>query len=231
MAAHQEIVGQRFGRLLVIAVDLESSARTRRVHCRCDCGNDSVHRVISLTRGKTRSCGCLLAEAREARRLARGTKRPEVGGALNGSFRHGMARTAQYKRWASMIDRCTNPNNPMYPHYGGRGITICERWRHDFMAFHEDMGPCPPGLSIDRIDVNGPYSPENCRWATDIEQHRNTRRTIMVEYLGQRMSLREACERSGVRYGAAVSRHRNGHAWNVPRRNPNPDCPIEGREG
>jgi hypothetical protein len=109
-----------------------------------------------------------------------------------------MSGTPIYKSWASLKARCLNPNNADYPDYGGRGITVCDRWSDSFEAFYEDMGARPEGSSIDRIDVNGNYEPTNCRWATGVEQAQNKRETRWVSFRGEKLSMIEACRRAGL---------------------------------
>jgi len=112
-----------------------------------------------------------------------------------------------------MIQRCTNTNNPSYCHYGGRGIVVCERWRHCFENFLADMGQRPPLLQLDRINNNGPYSPENCRWATIKQQRRNTRANLWLVWKGKRMTIAEAAEHAGLKYATLAGRLRRG--WSV----------------
>lgn len=118
-------------------------------------------------------------------------------------------RTPDLVRWRNMMARCTNPSTPNYHRYGGRGIKVCERWQ-TFENFYADMGPCPEGMSLDRIDNDGPYSPENCRWATRAEQQDNTERSIKVWLDGEFVPLKEACLRVGLSYNTAHNRVKNG---------------------
>lgn len=144
--------GTQFGRLTVLA---DRQRGDTAVLCRCECGAEVSVKVVNLGRSRN-SCGCL--------------KR----GAGNGRYSHGMAGTKIYNIWADMVGRCTRPTHMRYADYGGRGITVCERWL-DFANFYADMGDRPPGRSLDRRDNDQGYSPENCRWATLSDQARNKR--------------------------------------------------------
>jgi hypothetical protein len=120
-----------------------------------------------------------------------------------------MSGTQEYRSWAAMRGRCNNPSNQDYASYGGRGISVCDRW-NDFSNFLADLGPCPDGFSLDRIDVNGDYLPGNCRWANAKTQARNKRTTRWIVINGQTKSLAEWSEISGTDYRAIQKRIRRG---------------------
>jgi hypothetical protein len=150
------VAGTKFGRLTVIEPTANLRKRTAYV-CRCDCGVQIAATADALKTGNTTSCGCFSREC-TGNRFAK----------------HRLRSSPEYKTWQSVIQRCCNPRNPSFPRYGGRGIAMCQRWRESFESFFADMGHRPAGTSIDRINNNGNYEPANCRWATDLEQRRNT---------------------------------------------------------
>lgn len=192
-----DLTGQTFGRLTA----LEPSGA--KWSCRCECGRTSVVSVGNLRSGHTQSCGCLLAE----RRVASRTKHGDVAG--------GRA-TGEYRSWNAMIARCTCTTWVRYDLYGGRGITVCPRWRTSFAAFLEDMGRRPtPRHSLDRIDPNGNYEPGNCRWATHREQCNNKRNNRRIEHGGAVFTATEVARMMGVDAPAFVRRLSLG--WSVDR--------------
>jgi len=177
MAKVVEIVGEVYGRLTVLR--REGSIRSNAAwRCRCRCGNEIVVRGITLRSGNTSSCGCLVSDLLAERNRR---NRRQVHG-------HAARLSPAYRSWMAMNGRCRNPNDPGFHLYGGRGITICDRWR-DFVCFLEDMGDRPPGTSIDRIDNDGNYEPGNCRWATPKQQGQRRRaptfRTPRIVHCGE----------------------------------------------
>jgi hypothetical protein len=130
------------------------------------------------------------------------------------AIKHGMATTPTYCVWQAMRQRCTNPNNPRYPHYGGRGIKYCERWE-EFKNFYEDMGEKPKGLTIDRKDNDGNYQPDNCHWATYSVQNRNTRNNRNITFNGRTQCMMAWANETGIKYMTILFRLRYG--WTVER--------------
>ena len=153
---------KRYGRLTAVAFHSRNKHSKPLWTFRCDCGRELIAQLPNVINGKTRSCGCLRSEF--------GVKQGK------NNLKHGMSFSPEYLSWKSMIARCRNPNATGYERYGGRGINICERWL-TFANFFEDMGPRPPGRSIDRVNNELGYSKANCRWATRSEQERNKRRS------------------------------------------------------
>lgn len=202
MARRIDVVGDRFGRLVVTANAAPAKNGRRRVRCKCDCGGVSITDPRLLLSGRTRSCGCLHRETVGAKSKSRQ------------KFTTPANDMPENNIWQKMKQRCTNPNDKKYPVYGGRGIKVCKRWSESFGAFLADMGRRPsPAHSIDRVDVDGDYEPRNCRWATSRQQGLNRQYHRMVEFDGKALPLSEACRLAGVNYQSALYRLNKGADW------------------
>lgn len=188
MAGFKDITGQRFGRWSVISRTPNKGIRTQWL-CRCDCGEQRIVDSNNLRTGLSRSCGCLTIETT----ITRCTK-------------HGLAGTKEYAAWLDAQRRCFNPDTPNFNNYGGRGITMSPEWINSCEQFLTDMGPCPPGLSLDRIDNNGPYSKDNCRWADQKTQLNNRRNNVHLTHNGETLSLQEWAKRTGIPYSVLYGR-------------------------
>lgn len=185
-------IGQRFGRFVVIESSSVSKHGERRWLCRCDCGTTKTVPGSALRAGKVRSCGCLKRE-NNTRRI------------------HGGRRTKLYEVFKTMHRRCEKPTSNRYAYYGGRGISVCDEWS-DFESFRNwaYANGYGEGLTLDRIDNNGNYSPDNCRWATMKEQSNNRRNSVIVEIDGVRKTVAEWSDVSGISPYTLYSRVNRG---------------------
>lgn len=191
----KNLAGQKFGRFTVIEFDRVDETQTARWVCICECGTKVIVRGGSLTTGSSRSCGCL---------------QKEVVGAIRTHGNTAGGKSPEYNAWSSMLARCTNPNNPAYKDYGGRGITVCKEWL-TFEPFLADMGKRPNSeYSIDRENNDLGYCKENCRWATRAQQLRNTRRNRFVDTPVGTMILSDAAAKYGLSPYVVMGRLRRG---------------------
>jgi hypothetical protein len=179
-----DIVGKTFSRWKVIS----HSPKNRRFYkCICKCGTKREVRKDQLIRGVSKSCGCWKAEVSAAQLKRLFTT-------------HGMSnKTRTYGIWKGIRKRCHNPKDAAYRYYGGRGIGICKRWE-SYANFLADMGEAPEGTSIDRINVNGDYSPSNCRWANRKTQQNNTSRNVNLTLKGQTLTVHQWADKCGINY-------------------------------
>lgn len=187
----KDLVGQKFGRILVISRDHVDKNRHVYWKCLCDCGVETVIASSSLLNGRTRSCGCL------ARELTSKTH-----------FKHGMKNTRLYGIWSKMKERCNDTENPKFARYGGHGISVCEEWQKSFISF-KDWALAhgyKDNLSIDRINNDGNYEPSNCRWADAITQANNTSANRRITIDGETHTITEWERIMGYKHGVIFAR-------------------------
>lgn len=196
-------IGAKFGRLTTVQCIPSVERSGQKWVCICDCGQERIVRRSGLLSGDNQSCGCLSRD----NTVARFTKHGQAGGGKP---------TKEYRVWSGMRARCRDPNYPGYHNYGGRGIKVCERWNESFDNFFSDMGEAPSkSHSLDRIDNDGNYEPENCRWATRKQQSRNTRQVVVVTYQGEPIKLPDLVERLNL--DLRKVRQRLWHGWSLER--------------
>lgn len=190
------------GRLTQIGISFsgEDKQRRRVAVFRCECGTRKIFDCFKVRSGNSKSCGCLKNDSLRLR-----------------STRHGHTKgntaSRTYKCWCSMIHRCTNKNSTCFSDYGGRGITVCNRWKDSYEAFLSDLGECDKGLTIERINNDGNYEPGNCRWATRTEQAHNTSRNRMLTHNGVSKCISEWAMEYGIKKGTLRLRIING--WSL----------------
>lgn len=181
----KDLRGREFGKLSVVKyVGRPPNSRHHYWACVCQCGRRVESSGCNLVTGHVSRCRkCATAHINKC------------------NTRHGLSKTKEHSAWRGMLGRCHNPSNKRFSYYGGRGIKVCERWRNSFEDFYSDMGPAPSKLhSIDRIDNERGYSPENCRWATKSQQARNIRQTQFLEFNGETMSLPDWADKLKIKH-------------------------------
>ena len=187
----KDITGMKFGRLTVLRLSHKDNRHECHWLCKCDCGNEKTVSGNKLRSGNTKSCGCMQKEFLDGR-LRR---------------KHGLTNAKLYATWENMKHRCNDPNNWMYPNYGGRGIKVCEEWLDSSTFFEWALRHgYEEGLSIERINVNGNYEPNNCRWVTQKVQSRNSRTNHLITYNDQTHCLVEWAEILGMPYTVIKNR-------------------------
>ena len=192
-----DITGQKWNRLTAVRLAGRDNHGRQRWEFLCDCGNTQIADRYSVVSGKAKSCGCHRKKTSAAR-----------------STIHGKSNTKEWLAWRNMLVRCYDPTHNQYANYGGRGVTVCERWRDTFGAFFQDMGLAPSrGHSVDRINVDAPYAPDNCRWATQREQQNNRRNNVVIEHNGKRQTLAAWSRETGL--NAQTIRWRMKHDWPI----------------
>ena len=199
MGKRLDLAEQKFGRLTVLRFSHINERGSSVWLCQCDCGKETYVEGFLLKRGNTRSCGCLQKETAANTACKRS--------------KHGMCKTRLHRIWLHMKERCNNPNCKAYPDYGGRGINVCDSWSDDFQAFHDwaIANGYEDNLSIDRINTNGNYEPDNCRWATTEQQANNKRKSAFITLNGETHTMSEWANITGISYSTIRSRRTRGY--------------------
>jgi hypothetical protein len=196
------MIGSKFSHLTVLNFAGKSKNKSLLYECRCDCGNIVIKRGSHLRRHEVKSCGCY----RKDETFINNLKLKLI--------KHGLSKSSTYASWVAMKSRCLNPNHVHYAKYGGRGIGVCQRWLI-FENFLADMGIRPEGMTLDRIKVDGDYCPENCRWANPKQQSRNRNNNHFLTLNGQRCTLSEWSDITGIK--KTTIRERLNRGWEVKR--------------
>lgn len=211
----EDLTGRLFGRLTVVRPSRQKTKCGKyRWLCRCECGNTVLARPYSLKVGHIKSCGCLFKDMLTAR-----------------NTKHGMSDSVEYRAWLKMKERCLNPANKDFHHYGGRGITVCDEWRKSFDTFYAHLGPRPKDGTLDRIDNDGNYEPGNVRWASRKRQANNTRRNRQLTYKGETLTVAQWARKAGLTSTCLYQRLRA--EWPIERamNEPQHDNKVGSRQG
>ena len=196
----RDISGLTFGRWTVLRFSHENERRKKFWTCRCLCGEERHVDSATLLNGTSVSCGCYMRERN--------------GQLSRERITHGLSKSSEYRIWQLMKERCHTPQNPAYPRYGGRGITVCKRWRDSFENFYADMGPRPPGTQLDRKDNNKGYSPSNCRWADHVTQQSNRRDNRLITFNGKTQTMAAWGDQLGI---SRATMYRRLQRWPLER--------------
>lgn len=188
-----DLTGQTFTRLLVLSEADRGKDRQIYWNCICSCGNIKKVRSDHLRNGSIASCGCLKQELTVLRQTTHGQRTEKY-------------TSKEYACWCHMKNRCYDLNSAAYKNYGGRGITVCDRWLNSFENFYEDMGNCPPGLMIERKNNNGNYTPGNCVWATPQEQGNNRRTNKWIKFNGKIKTVAQWARYLGINVNTLYTR-------------------------
>lgn len=196
MPSFRDLTGHQYGRLKVIRFHEKRDKRSYYL-CKCECGTERVVRSDGLTTGHTQSCGCLCKE------INKNNPNHVV---------HGKSRTRLYGVWSGMKERCNRESSPAYVNYGGRGIKLCEDWENNFSSFYDwaNKNGYEEDLTIERVDNNKGYSPENCTWITKGEQNKNKRSKRLITIGKETKSLAEWCECTGLHRSTIHRRYKRG---------------------